>query len=285
MSDRPWRDPIDGAARGVRMRPVLTFVVPVRHQDNAPDWAASCRRLAQTVASIAAQSNRNWRGVVVANHGAALPELPAGFAEERVSFPPNALHDLSSADRELVYDAVRLDKGRRILAGMLAARDTDYFMIVDDDDFVSSRLTDFVARHPAANGWKIQHGWVWGEGGALVMRHDDFSNYCGTSLIIRADLYRLPVTFDDASEDYLKSMLGSHVRIARVLAERGSPIAALPFRGAIYRVGHSGAHSKSEGLLKSRIFNRKLAAHPLAILRNALSFRVLSRRMKREFFG
>ncbi len=50
--------------------PLLTFVIPVRHQDNAPDWARLSANLAQTLASIAAQSHSDWQGVVVANEGA-----------------------------------------------------------------------------------------------------------------------------------------------------------------------------------------------------------------------
>ena len=44
-----------------------------------------------------------------------------------------------------------------------------------------------------------------------------------------AGLYALPGRFDDASCDWIKVMLGSHVRIGGILAERGTPLAALPF--------------------------------------------------------
>ncbi|MBB5575759.1 galactosyl transferase [Rhizobium paranaense] len=264
---------------------LLTFVIPVRHQANSSDWPLLKRRLAQTIVSISAQSNGDWRAVIVANEGADLPDLPQNFTDQRVRFPPNPLHDLHSAEREQVYEAVRLDKGRRILAGMLSQRDTRFFMIVDDDDFVSANIVDFVARNTNANGWKIDQGYLWSEGGRLLPHHNDFANYCGTSLIIRSDLYRLPACFEDAKADYIKSVLGSHVRIGKLPADAGSPLGSLPFRGAIYRVGHSGAHSKSSNLLRTYFLNRSLLSQPRQFVRNLRCARLLSPTLQNEFFG
>ncbi|TXI03561.1 MAG: galactosyl transferase [Rhizobium sp.] len=264
---------------------MVTFIIPVRHQANSNDWPSLKRRLSQTIASISGQSNGNWRGVVVANEGADLPDLPPNFSAERVTFPPNQLHDINGADREKVYDAFRLDKGRRVLSGMLSARDTRFFMIVDDDDFVSANIVDFAAKNTDANGWKIDLGYLWNEGGRLLLHHNDFANYCGTSLIIRSDLYRLPATLEDADIDYIKSMLGSHVRIGKLLADAGSPLGSLPFRGAIYRVGHSGAHSKSSNLLRTHFLNRSVLTHPRQLLGNLARVRPLDRNLRNEFFG
>ncbi|TIX90983.1 galactosyl transferase [Rhizobium sp. P44RR-XXIV] len=264
---------------------LVTFVIPVRHQANSKDWPSLKRRLAQTIASISGQSNGNWRGVIVANEGADLPDLPPKFSVQRVTFPANPLYDLHSAEREQVYEAVRLDKGRRVLTGMLSARDTHFFMVVDDDDFISANIVDFVARNVTANGWKIDRGYLWSEGGRLLLHHDDFANYCGTSLITRSDLYRLPAAFEDAGVDYIKSMLGSHVRIGKLLADAGSPLGSLPFRGAIYRVGHSGAHSKSPNLFRAYFLNRSILRHPGQLLRNLKRMRLLSRVLQDEFFG
>ncbi|MDL2406513.1 galactosyl transferase [Rhizobium calliandrae] len=264
---------------------LITFIIPVRHQANAKDWPALKERLTQTVASIAGQYHRDWRGVIVANEGADLPDLPPQFSVARVTFPPNQHHEMQSADKEKVYDAFRLDKGRRVLSGMLAARDSRFFMIVDDDDFVSANIVDHIAGQPDANGWKIDKGYLWNEGGRLVMQHDDFANFCGTSLIVRSRLYELPATFEDASADYVKSMLGSHVRIAGILAKRGTPLGMLPFRGAIYRVGHSGAHSQSSSLLTSHFFSPYALRHPRQLVRNLLRIRPLDRALRSEFFG
>jgi hypothetical protein len=263
----------------------VTFIIPVRHQENAKDWPALKARLSQTVASIAGQSHSDWRGIIVANEGADLPDLPPQFSAARVTFPPNRLHDMGTADKEQVYDAFRLDKGRRVLSGMLAARDSQFFMIVDDDDFVSSNIVAHIARHPDANGWKIDKGYIWSEGGRLIMHYNDFATFCGTSLIVRSALYGLPESIDAADIDYMKTMLGSHVRIGKILAERGTPLETLPFRGAIYRIGHSGAHSKSSDLLSTYFFNTHAIRHPRRFVGNLLRIRPLGSGLRSEFFG
>jgi hypothetical protein len=264
---------------------LLTFIIPVRHQDNAKDWNALKARLSQTAASIAGQTHGDWRAVIVANEGADLPTLPAQFSIERVTFPPNQLHDMASANHELVYEAFRLDKGRRVLSGMLAARDSRFFMISDDDDFVSSGIVEHISRNPNANGWKIEKGYFWSEDAGFLLQTSDFANLCGTSLIVRSDLYGLPATAAQANETFIKSMLGSHVRIGGILAERGTPLGSLPFRGAIYRVGHSGAHSKSSGLLQTYFFNKSMIRHPRQLLHNLSRVRPLGKALRREFFG
>ena len=137
----------------------------------------------------------------------------------------------------------------------------------------------------AVMGWKIDKGYLWNEGGRLIMHYDDFANYCGTSLIVQSRLYDLPVSLEAADIDYVKSMLGSHVRIGNILAERGTPLEALPFRGAIYRVGHSGAHSKSSGLLATYFFNTSALRRPRQLLRNLRRVRPLDRGLRNEFFG
>jgi hypothetical protein len=260
----------------------ITFIIPVRHQANAKDWTRLKGNLQQTAASIAAQTNSSWNAFVVANHGADLPHLPRNFSDVRVDFPPNVLHDMDSADRETVYRAFRQDKGRRVLAGLIAAHPKGHVMIVDDDDFVSRRLADHVARNPRANGWFIRKGYIWSDGGSLVLRHNSFSHICGTSHIIRADLYAIPDRFDAASPEYIQKMLGSHMQIAGELAGQGTPLMPLPFRGAVYRIGHAGAHSGSKSIWQT-FFDH---SHGIgSVLRNTLKLGYLSPQMRREFFA
>jgi hypothetical protein len=267
------------------MTPTLTFIVPVRHQDNARDWNALKANLAQTVASIANQSSGDWRGIVVANAGADLPELPERFEVVRVDFPPNDMHERDGADMEDFYEAFRVDKGRRVLAGMLRARASRFFMIVDDDDFVSARLVQHASAYPDANGWTIDRGYIWNDGGRLLLEHDDFSHLCGTSLIVRSDLYGLPERFEDAPLDWIKQMLGSHVRIAGILAKRGTPLETLPFRGAVYRVAHAGSHSQARGLLHTYFLRLEALREPSTLWRNLWKLRMVNAERRGEFFG
>ena len=264
---------------------LVTFIIPVRHQDNARDWTLLKANLAQTIASISNQNHDDWRAIIVSNEGADLPSLPDRFEVVRVTFPPNDLHEIGQAGLEEVYEAFRADKGRRVLMGMLAASDSRFFMIVDDDDFVSARIVRHVSENPDANGWAIDRGYIWDDGGKLLLGYDEFNHLCGTSLIVRSDLYGLPRRFDDASLGWIKSMLGSHVRIADILAGRGTPLSPLPFRGAVYRVAHGGSHSKAPSLLTRYFLSREALKRPRRMLRNLARLRLVGDSARREFFG
>jgi hypothetical protein len=267
------------------MASLLTFVIPVRHQDNAADWGLLKQRLEQTIRSVSAQDTPGWRGIVVANEGADLPAMPPNWDVVRVTFGPNPLHEQGNADKEAFYDAVRLDKGRRVLSGMLAAGDTGYFMIVDDDDFVSRRLVGHVGANKGQAGWHIGSGYIWEDGSNIALIHEEFSRICGTSHIIRSDLYDLPRNASDASDDYIKSMLGSHVMLPARLNEAGTPLPSLPFPGAVYRIGHAGAHSKSAGLM-AQIFSRE--NHDRNLLQSIMRLwriRLMTPSLRHEFFG
>lgn len=267
------------------MQPILTFVIPVRHPANARDWGELKTNLGATLRSISNQKEKNWRAIIVANHGSDLPTLPAGVGVKWVDFPPNALHERGSAHHEQFLEAVRLDKGRRILAGMIDAGATDYFMVTDDDDLVSSELTGFVTKHRGHNGWFFRHGYIWSPGRSLLYRHPDFSMVCGTSHIVRADLFELPQSVGEASEEYIKSMLGSHIFITKYLVQKGTPLASLPFVGAVYRTGHVGAHSRSKDVFSTYLMHAWLLKSPGELSRRLFRLRHLGKAIRDEFFG
>jgi hypothetical protein len=287
VADKPAAPPLgtDGSSRPGHSRDIiLTFVIPLRHPRNSTDWPALKRRLVDTVRSIAGQDDGRWRAIIVANQGSDLPVLPRNFKLKQVDFPPNPMFERGDNDVEAFRDACRLDKGRRVLAGILEAR-TGHVMVVDDDDFVSRRLTSFVAGHPRENGWYVQNGYIWGDGGRLIYEYADFSKFCGTSHIIRAELYELPASVEAADPDHIRKMFGSHIYIREYLAARGQPLAPLPFFGAVYRIGHAGAHSKSTGLIKQVFFKRELLKNPLKLVQRFTRLRLLGATVRHQFWG
>ncbi|HEX3949899.1 MAG TPA: hypothetical protein VHW95_08625 [Steroidobacteraceae bacterium] len=264
---------------------VLTFIIPLRHPKNSPDWRALERRLKQTIRSIAGQDDQRWRAVIVANEGSELPALPNKFELEQVRFPPNPMFEQGDNDREVFLDSCRLDKGRRVLAGILRADSGGYSMVVDDDDFVSRRLTGFAAERPDANGWYMPKGYIWGDGGKLIYEYADFWKFCGTSHIIRTALYALPASVEDADPDDIRRIFGSHLAIRRCLEARGKPLEPLPFAGAIYRIGHAGAHSRSAGLVREVFCKREILKNPFKLAQRFSRLRLLDASVRRQFWG
>lgn len=226
---------------------ILTFVIPVRHQDTVRDWAVIKDHLAITIASLAAQKNAPWNAIVVANEGADLPAMPDRVKIVRVDFPANSLPVQDRAS-EAFFAAVRSDKGSRILHGLVRGGAAGHVMFVDHDDLVSNRLAELVASAPDSNGWFLDQGYIFSGGPEVYAYDKNFHKLCGTSHIVRADLLRIPARVEEAGLSYISLWLGSHVFIKDELDKEGAPLAPLPFSGAIYRIGHPDATSGSPTL-------------------------------------
>jgi hypothetical protein len=145
-------------------------------------------------------------------------------------------------------------------------------MVVDDDDFVSSNIVDFVTAHSDFNGWFINKGYVWGDAGKLLMKIRGFHNFCGSSLIIKTS----SVDYQSFDEFKIKKYLGSHIFIKDYLKAKDLALEELPFYGAIYRIGHQNAHSKSKSLLEHYFYHKWLLKSPTELARRVLSLKVLT---------
>jgi len=260
---------------------LLTFVIPVRHQDTVEDWASVKQRLTVTLRSIAAQTNPNWNVIIAANEGADLPDCPPKVDVVRVDFPSVVLAgDGTPMHRS---KSVQIDKGRRILVGLLAARPTGHVMVVDYDDMISCHLAAFVEANQDANGWFFDDGYLYSGEDQLFQYDKEFYLYCGPSHIIRADLLEIPARFEDAKPGYVIHWLGAHIFIKSELDRKETPLARLPFRGAIYRVGYRGSTSSS---LRLPGFIRKMAGDDEAKRQELLSKVIdLTPDHAAEFFG
>ncbi len=224
--------PVSGAA--------LTFVVPIRHQATARDWNGVRAHLANTIRSIQGQLDPRWNATIVANAGADLPPIPDGFEVVLVDFPPAHLNEARFGS-PAYRTCVRRDKGRRLLTGLLRGRVGSHVMFVDGDDLVSNQLAGLVQQNVGSSGWFVDAGYLYSGGDELFLQRRNFSRLCGTSHIVRSDLLRLPARLEDADDEYVQRWLGAHVFLKGDLEKLGTPLAPLPFPGAIYRIGHANS--------------------------------------------
>lgn len=261
--------------------PTLVFVIPVRHQGSVSNWSMVHRNLSETAQSIANQDDPNWRCVVIANEGADLPRLPSGFEARYVDFPLPELPERADHE-EAFYDAVRLDKGRRILQGITDANNHDYVMVVDYDDWVSARLASWVQAHLGDPGWYFRKGYVH-DGSQYILLHRDFSELCGTSHVVRKDLLGISEPWIETSDTVIKRNLGSHIFLRHDLAGTRSALAELPFPGAVYRVDYGSSNSGSGGVLQTYVPKWKLRRQPFEFVSNALGLRIMTRKIRSEF--
>ena len=212
-----------------------------------------------------------------------MPSLSEKFSFTWVDFEPNKYFDKDRHCIEQVHDFVRLDKGKRVLAGMKSRPESDYYMVVDDDDFIHRDLVRFVEQSSPQNGWYIDKGYVWTESSKLVYKCFFFDQLCGTSLIVKNELYN-PQSLDyDKNERDIKERLGSHVLLKQLLANEGKSLSPLPFFGATYRIGNINAHSKSTNIFATFVFPNIAKRKYLRALKALSCIRFCTKKIRYNF--
>lgn len=259
----------------------LVFIIPVRHHGSVQNWSLLKNYITHTLASISAQTVPHWECIVVANEGADLPALPPRCRLVSVDLPVPDLPDRHK-HLEAYYDAIRLDKGLRIYAGLRDIEGDSHVMVVDFDDFVSRRLAELVFSNREVSGWNFGSGYVW-SGGEWCYLHTSFSEMCGTSHIIRRDLFGILECDNQPNIDAIKRRLGSHIFIHHDLAADGLPLEALPFPGAVYRIGNSQSTSGTGSLFDAMTPARLFLTRPRQTLRKLLFYRQVSKNLRKEF--
>ena len=125
---------------------MLAFIIAIKHPERSRSYDRVTDLLRQTLASVEAQTDRNFVTVVVCN------ELPtwANSSKDRlfvqVDFPPAELPSSLSEEHSWSY----LDKGAKNAVGLLHAKQFNptHAMFVDGDDFVSRHLAEHVHENP-----------------------------------------------------------------------------------------------------------------------------------------
>lgn len=260
---------------------MLNFIVPVRHHATMPDWDFVQTLIGQTIDSFYAQTATDWRAIIVANRETPLPRLGSKVDRVDVDLAPIMLDQHIGKPQRV--ELVRLDKGRRVLAGLQKILNNEYIMIVDYDDLISRNLANFLNKNDNENGWYCDSGFLFDGGKIISFYPYRFNFLCGTSHIIKnKNIEMLKNEFDE--EYFMKFFLGSHTSIKETLDEKGKPLAALPFAAVAYRVGYRGATSRTSGL-RQFYWPHGVWRTPIRAVRKIGRLRWRGRRFDREFLG
>lgn len=269
----------------------ITFIIPFVAKYSENQWRDRCAKLQQSLQSILNSSNSNFE-VVIAGHD--KPDFLLQ-SQERVHF---LSLDFPRPDpnRKDVIEA-RSDKLRKVAAAWNFAQanwDSDYVMKYDADDFISSKLVNWLATNEKCPGFRITRGWIWKETWKHWIKQEDrFDLSCGTSVIIaskNADLHIDVKTenelvyeglscnagvSDKPNDKFNRTILVSnnHANASTQFAAYGLKIGEIPFRTAIYRLGSK--HSLSGDM------------HRISSLRMLIStlsrMRFISKSIRNEF--
>jgi hypothetical protein len=278
-------------------RPILAFLIAFASREIKSKWEIACAHLQQTLKSIQNSTNGSFR-VVVAGH--ETPDFDIRF-DSRFYFLP-VKHPIPS--RENYPVSLKLDRLTKIAAAWDYAKSTcnpRYVMKLDADDFITSRLVDWLDNAGGEGGYLIKHGWFWRSGARyLIQRTEYLDRVCGSCLIIRTDLADRTgpfltevegVRLDEASSRFAASdhyslvpgsgistllLNDSHQRYAAQFAYLGHKLSSVPFNAVVYRTGNPDSSSAVARIGRPRYTLRMLVG---SIRRT----RFITKRLRREF--
>jgi hypothetical protein len=235
---------------------MFVFVVPLKSRARTDSWERLSRICDRTLRSICAQTSGNFRVIIVCNQ---TPD---------VTFKHPAIEYLEVDELPTLSGAK--DKWRKIKLGMLESSkyNPQFVMHCDADDCVSNQLVAFTEKHADASGWYFSKGWFWIEGSRLLLkRNPDFHTLCGTCRIMRFDALK-----EHLDEEY---PLHSHKETEIF----GVSLNPLPFKGAVYVMGHGeNLYSHADRL------KRKTSKFSwIAQLKRSRHYRFLTPMVRQEF--
>ncbi len=130
------------------------------------------------------------------------------------------------------------DKWKKLSIGMIRAGtfNPDFIMIMDADDLVSRKLSQYANAHLTSNGWIFKQGYRYRYGSRWVYVDDHFN--CGTNAIVSNKLIHFPKSLASEEINQCLVLSNGHTVIEKKLIEVGTPLKPLPFMGAMYIHGH-----------------------------------------------
>ncbi len=259
---------------------MLYFIIPLKGKDVSRNWDDTLRLLKETIQSITAQTNRDFR-VIVACHDSPNIRVPSDFVDFcTVPFPALTSDVWEKTPERRLFD-MHSDKGRKLIFGLEIARKkkADYVMFVDADDLISNRICETIHRNFGIFGYELYHGYRMDESNPLwLYRRSQFSQECGTSHIIATNHAPFPekVDYNLDLEDYFIRRYVNHAYVASSMKLLSKPLKRLPFYGAIYKFN-------TEAIFSQDFRNKESLARKLA--RRFFRGEKVTSQKRHEFFG
>jgi hypothetical protein len=219
---------------------MLCFLMALKSRAVSKDWEKVSRLFENTLRSAYHQTHPDFKVIVVCHE---TPHLSQHYDDRveiiNVDFPPPV---------QPITELTMQDKWGKLAIGMIRVGELnpDFLMIMDADDLVSNRLSEFVHAHPDANGWALKQGYTYNDGDRWIYCNDHFS--CGSDAIVSGRLIQFPKDLTAESVNNCIVLRWGHTIIAEKLAELGKPLMPLPFLGATQVVNHgdNDSHAPSK---------------------------------------
>jgi hypothetical protein len=249
---------------------MLVFVIPLQSKAVAKSWERVSQLLEKCVQSACRQTHSDFHVIVVCHDKPDITFNHPQLSYVEVDFP---IPDITLGTAKEILDRKHTDKGRKQLAGLVAAQNFNpsHTMLLDADDLVSNRLAGLVHENPQSYGWVLKDGYLYAPGSSWIYKKSgNFYKMCGSCNIIRNDLNNTPENPEyNRGYGYYKFYI-DHGKVPEVLAGKGYPLEVLPFYGAVYVV-QTGENIYFDSYRLRKGFSRYF------------KYRWVGRRLKEEF--
>ncbi len=232
---------------------MFAFIIPLRSSQASNSWERVCKLYERCVKSVCNQTSSDFKVLVVCHEQPDIDFDHPNIIYLKVDLPfPGEDHLKRNCD-----------KIRKIITGLIEAKkyQPSHIMVVNADDCVSKHIVNFVSQNNSSSGWFINSGYEYHEGRkSIYLRKNHFHQFCGTSSIIRFDLFHLPPNLipKNIKDDDLGLYYGHHKKMYQFVLKKGGTLAPLTFPGAVYIIGTGENQSQigTEGTSKPNKYNR-----------------------------
>jgi len=252
---------------------MIVFIIPLKSRKVSAHWEKVSQLFERCLKSVCHQTDSDFHVIVVCHEKPEISFQHSNVSYVEADFPPPG-SDIR--DR-------RIDKGKKTIIGLRKALEfqPNHAMIVDADDCLSCRVAEFVNKHPNANGWFINQGYVYQEKSPFIyFRKAHFHHWCGTCNIAKFSLWPLPESDNHYPTQLIDYYSGcNHKHIEKELKKKGTPLQPLPLTGVTYIIGN-GENIYQKGF---STIHRSNQDKPFFMLKELVKFRLLTSAIRREF--
>ena len=240
---------------------MIVFIVPLKSAKYAKSWELTSALFERTLKSICGQTCNDFHIIVVCNEKPSI-NFNTQFVEYiEVDFP------IPSGEWFIGHK----DMSKKLTIGLERSKQLSpsHVMAVDADDLISNKIAEFVKKNSEQTGWIINRGYIHEfKNKYLYYLRKEFGQYCGSSIIIKPDLFHCLFIEEDFYEHRCTSLPAHKIVLGNI-----------PFCGAIY----SRANGENNFAVDPFYKNIVPKANLIANLKHFTRFRLITSQIRKEF--
>lgn len=165
----------------------IGIILPLKSKSVAKNWNTTVSNLNRTLSSIANQTSKNYRCILVCHEMPTLTTIESLEVFDQPSFKPPSI----TSDKNLNQLAYEEDRCRKISIGIEILKKkyptiTHWFPL-DADDLLHKKFIESLSDYKGYRAIIVKKGYIYHENIDIFNQENEFDKHCGSSSIIRDD--------------------------------------------------------------------------------------------------